>query len=492
MAVNYLSYGGTSTFEAYNFVELGTTYQRDSSGGATKIYPATIIPTSNPEATSATTVTKISPGGSYYGSDVRYGSSIATNYFDRYPVIGVTTVSQTVSYSFPTVITSASGSGTLYTTSVTSQSVFSTMNYSTYTITNDAGNTVTDNSPLFTTIVGSLLTSYSTETSVSLPAVYHTVVVADTAHGEFLIIPTKEGTGYLSDLVTTATATTFFYSIQSAQTGIRNDYYTFEWSTIYPGAAIPTNFGFVTDSAATRSTRLVTGYIDALGNGSSYPSSTLLLPANWGRVPIGIITDNGQPAFQAGNFLADSRLMAYPLTTNFTASSNFLLGSFTESHISSVSAAVGVRMPLPARTTFSSSTNAVTVEPVSSSFLATLVDSTTSFTSALSISNISNFQTTTASETVTGGNPYFKTLTVLPSRALFSASNCAMQTWDTSSSGIEQFSFSGTATFSQKGNLSAFLPRVVATAYSYQVAGAYINTPPHEGAIWPRYIVSTA
>jgi hypothetical protein len=536
MAITYLSYAGTSTYEPYTFTYENSVEFRDSSGGVTVnvtegTYTVTQTLTGyDDNASSEFTYTQIDfddsastttsssdtfPNLTTYDFDVSYGSVISSSGF----LTAVKPFSQTVSDFFPTLITSSSGTETFYTTSLTNREVVSLITYSTSTrayietvfsngshVTSAV--TATDLLPVYTSSTISYLSNSTTETSVNLPAVYHTVVIADTEHGEFLIIPTREGNGLLSDLVTTATATTFFYSIQEASSG-HPDHYSFEVSDVGGANSVTTNFGLL--GPVDYTTRVVTGYIDAAGSSTA----TLLLPASWNGVPIGIRVANGM-AFQAGSFLSDSRLMAYPLTTNFTASSNFLLGSFTESHISSVSAAVGVRMPLPASTTFSSSTNAVTVEPVDSSFLATLDNSAGSFTSALSISDTSNFQTTTTVETVAGGDPYFQTYTVMKNPMLFSESRHAIQTWDTESSGSSWILSENDSSVTQDGRLSAFLPNLAAVAYSYQVAPynanifnpnvienmnqelffgnnfIFHNTPFFPGAFWPRFLVSKA
>jgi hypothetical protein len=117
------------------------------------------------------------------------------------------TVMGTSGTTFPTVTTGSVGSETFHTTTLT---------FSTWPMT-----TVGTESATY----GQLALTSAGVTTITGAALWNTIVIADTALGEILIIPTSEGTGMLSDLCTTATATTFFGSVEAGTGGVgANDY----------------------------------------------------------------------------------------------------------------------------------------------------------------------------------------------------------------------------------------------------------------------------
>ena len=118
------------------------------------------------------------------------------------------TTTHTALTHVPTVVTTtaSSTSGTFYTT----RTVASTI-------------TETTRGSESLTYAGLALTDAGLG-EVAAAQIWNTIVIADTAAGEFLIVPTAEGEGMLSDLCTTAPATTFYGSAFTPGGGGGQDY----------------------------------------------------------------------------------------------------------------------------------------------------------------------------------------------------------------------------------------------------------------------------
>lgn len=248
MAIEYLSYAGampyragesTRSTEVGNF-QAGETTSWDASGGVSYSFSSSnddIEILYSDSTTSSSTVLTITVGEGeggpdYYTSFYTYGSldegisSIPTGEIHHTTsfstsdtgapgsyeqemqttttVVGVDylgTTTGTCDIFVPLVTTGSSGSQTFYTTggsySTSTQTTVSQRDWS------YSGKSVT---------YGQLALTTAGVTTITGAAMWNTVVIADTARGEFLIIPTSQGVGMLSDLCTTATATTLLGS----------------------------------------------------------------------------------------------------------------------------------------------------------------------------------------------------------------------------------------------------------------------------------------
>ena len=218
---------------------------------------------------------------------------------------------------------------------------------------------------------------------------WNTIVVADTALGEFLIVPTKEGEGMLSDLCTTATATTFFVSLfagggdGAAQVCNEVEYYTTTTKSIsevtktatdqigvFPAlTSSHTYVGYTQNSTTTdgwsRKLPLMIAHPYWSGPAASgyfaQASTTGMWPV-WGydlwpppTVPnLVLLASDPNPLFAESAFAFS--MAAPPSTTSFTASARFaqavdagvMVGSYPAEQW--VSIFPGVIMPLPADT----------------------------------------------------------------------------------------------------------------------------------------------
>jgi hypothetical protein len=368
MAIEYLSFSTTNTWPTSSYSNEQYTRIWDISGGDAFTY---MTYTDEMAPTTAKFILRTFGPYTVDGYTETFGTYTvgltSTTTVEQTSPYGKTTTSTDLFY-FPTVV----NAGTSY-----------ALEYVLSTITQTVGGTES------MTYAGLAVTEADTMTTFGAVLLWNTIVVADTALGEFLIVPTKEGEGMLSDLCTTATATTFSVSVfggggdGGAQALNEIDYYT----------TTTTSLSMVTKTAtdqiavfpALTSSHTYVGYTECstIADGSSRKLPLLIAHPYWtgpaaagyfpqasttGMWPVYVywinplptvpnlvlLTSVPTPLFSESAFAFS--MAAPPSTTNFTASARFAQAVDAGVMVGSnpaeqwVSIFPGVIMPLPADT----------------------------------------------------------------------------------------------------------------------------------------------
>jgi hypothetical protein len=379
------------------------------------------------------------------------------------------TVSGELTYTFPLLTnftttetfflgatTSLTQNTSVYTTSSVGSSVILTTKSSTTQTTSRStftqGTRIRNGGSYFATAIG--------------PAIFDTVVIAETNKGEILIVPTTNGIGMLTDLCITTTSSSFVNQRIPLTTGwydsALNSSYTFEEYYSPENIVTWTVWGGPTATAAGGSDQsqnqdfqlVVPAYFSATEVNALYAyknefAELVYLPP----LGVGLLGFSGnfsQKTFTQGLGLA-------PIDTEYTQSSKWKLRPIQNnlpfnSSNSFFSALVwpNVIMPTPSSTITSSNGVGYTLDyNGSNGYSATTANSSTSGTTEYTFSAGGTFSTiSTRATDIAGGNPYLSDATIglnnfdisynYLSPALYQGEatiNAEIQTWNTNSIG---------------------------------------------------------